>query len=231
MFIFIDTETTGTGTEDRLCQIAFKPEGGPAVCETFNPGMPISIEAMTIHHITNRMVQGKPLFRGSDIHTKLQNLVAGENNVIVAHNARFDVDMLNREGIYPPRVICTIKLARYLDKNGVIPKYNLQYLRYFLDLEIEAMPHSALGDILVLEGVFNRIRAKFRKNGQLEDPVEEMIRISSSPIRIPRMPFGKHKGELFSEMPPDYLEWLLTTELDEDMAYTVRKHLEKESRE
>jgi hypothetical protein len=43
MFIFLDTETTGTGPDDRLCQIAFKPEGGPAVCETFNPGRPISI--------------------------------------------------------------------------------------------------------------------------------------------------------------------------------------------
>ena len=32
------------------------------------------------------------------------------------------------EGIYTPRVICTLKLARYLDKNGVIPKYSLQYL-------------------------------------------------------------------------------------------------------
>ena len=38
-----------------------------------------------------------------------------------------------------------LKLARYLDKNGVIPKYNLQYLRYYLGLEIEAMPHDALG--------------------------------------------------------------------------------------
>ena len=128
-------------------------------------------------------------------------------------------------------MICTFKLARYLDKNGVIPKYNLQYLRYFLDLEIEATPHSALGDILVLEGVFSRINTKFQGNPELEDPVEEMIRISSSPILIPRMPFGKHKGELFSEVPPDYLEWLLTTELDEDMAYTVKKHLERVPKE
>jgi DNA polymerase III epsilon subunit-like protein len=231
MFIFLDTETTGSGPEDRLFQIALKPEGGPAVCETFNPGRPISIDAMSIHHITNRMVQGKPPFRGSDTFTQLQNLVAGGKNVIVAHNARFDVDMLNKEGIFAPRVICTLKLARYLDKNGVIPKYNLQYLRYFLDLEIEATPHSALGDILVLEGVFNRIRAKFLENGELENPVEEMIRISSSPILIPRMPFGKHKGSLFSDVPADYLEWLLTTELDEDMAYTVKKHLERVSGE
>ena len=26
MFIFLDTETTGTGEDDRLCQIAFKTE-------------------------------------------------------------------------------------------------------------------------------------------------------------------------------------------------------------
>ena len=45
MFIFLDTETTGTGPEDRLCQIAFKPEGEPAVCELFNPGRPIAIDA------------------------------------------------------------------------------------------------------------------------------------------------------------------------------------------
>ncbi len=60
MFIFLDTETTGTGLDDRLCQIAFKPEDGLAVCELFNPGMPISIDAMAVHHITNKMVQEYP---------------------------------------------------------------------------------------------------------------------------------------------------------------------------
>jgi uncharacterized protein (DUF3820 family) len=39
------------------------------------------------------------------------------------------------------------------------------------------------------------------------------------------MPFGKHKGALFSEIPADYLQWLLGTDLDEDMTYTVRHHL------
>ena len=31
MFIFLDTETTGTGPDDRLCQIAFKTENGQDV--------------------------------------------------------------------------------------------------------------------------------------------------------------------------------------------------------
>ena len=63
MFIFLDTETTGTDKDDRLCQIAFKTEAGLIVNELFNPGKPISIEAMSIHHITNEMVMDKPLFK------------------------------------------------------------------------------------------------------------------------------------------------------------------------
>ena len=43
MFIFLDTETTGTDEDDRLCQIAFKTEDGLIVNELFNPGKPISI--------------------------------------------------------------------------------------------------------------------------------------------------------------------------------------------
>jgi len=200
MFIFLDTETTGNGPEDRLCQIAFKPENGPAVSGLFNPGKPISIDAMVVHHITEKMVADKPPFKESDEYEKLQKLVSDINNVIVAHNAKFDMSMLEREGIFTQRTICTLKLARYLDKNGVIPKYNLQYLRYFLGLEIEAKAHDALGDILVLEGLFNRLHAKFQENDKLMDPVQEMIRISNNPVLIPRMPYGKHKGaELYTK--------------------------------
>ena len=225
MFIFLDTETTSNGPDDRLCQIAFKPESGPAVSGLFNPGKPISIDAMVVHHITDKMVQHKPPFRGSDEYEKLQKLVSDINNVIVAHNAKFDMQMLNMEGISTQRVICTLKLARYLDKNGVIPKYNLQYLRYFLGLEIDAKAHDALGDILVLEKLFSRLNTKLQENGELKDPVQEMINISDNPVLIARMPFGTHRDKLFSEVPRDYLEWLSGTELDEDMAFTVKKHL------
>jgi len=60
MFVFLDTETTGTDEDDRLCQIAFKTEAGLIVNKLFNPGKPISIEAMSIHHITNEMVRVSP---------------------------------------------------------------------------------------------------------------------------------------------------------------------------
>ncbi len=84
--------------------------------------------------------------------------------------------------------------------------------------------HIMETSFLVLEKLFKRIYARFEKDG-FENPIEEMIRISSSPILIARMPFGKHKGMLFNQVPADYLEWLLGTELDEDMAHTVRHYL------
>ncbi|MGB8719854.1 MAG: hypothetical protein WCD46_11145 [Desulfobacterales bacterium] len=56
--------------------------------------MPISVDAMPIHFITNKMVQGKSLFRGSNARAQLQKLFG-----IVAHNGQFDVDMLNRKGL------------------------------------------------------------------------------------------------------------------------------------
>jgi DNA polymerase III epsilon subunit-like protein len=84
---------------------------------------------MTVHHITNEMVRDKPIFRDSDTWNQLQDLIKSDGNVMVAHNAAFDVDILKKEGIEPKSVICTLKLARYFDKEGVIPRYSLQYLR------------------------------------------------------------------------------------------------------
>ena len=183
MYIFLDTETTGTGPDDRLCQIAFKTDDGRVVDELFNPGRPIAIEAMAVHHITNEMVKDKPLFKGSPACEKLKTLLDRDKGIVVAHNAKFDLDMLGREGIQADRAICTYKLSRYLDKEGTIPQYNLQYLRYYLKLDIDAVPHSALGDILVLEGLFKRIRTQFDPAGE-EDAAARMLKISNQPVLV-----------------------------------------------
>lgn len=224
MFIFIDTETTGTEEKDRLCQVAYKTEDGNIVNAFFNPGMPIAIEAMAVHHITNEMVKNKPRFQESVEYQKLKELAGSEDSVFVAHNAKFDLDMLKRDNIHVKRWVCTLKLARFLDKNGVIPQYNLQFLRYYLGLKVNASAHDALGDIMVLEGVFSRIYAKIREMFG-DGSIDEMIKISKNPIMISRMPFGKHKGLKFNDIPNDYLRWLAGTDLDEDMAFTVKHYL------
>ena len=224
MFIFLDTETTGIDDDDRLCQIAFKTETGLIVNELYNPGIPISIEAMSIHHITNEMVKNKPPFKNSKTWKKLTELFEDADSVMVAHNAIFDMVMLRKEDIHPQKTICTYKMARFLDKEGQIPQYNLQYLRYYLKLNVDASPHDAFGDILVLEALFNRIHAKaMDKFGVLA--VNKMIEVTKNPVLLPRMPYGKHKGMKFEEIPIDYLQWLSETDLDEDVAYTIKHYL------
>jgi DNA polymerase III epsilon subunit-like protein len=224
MFIFLDTETTDRGPADRLCQIAFKTEDGLIVNEFFNPGMPISIDAMTVHHITNEMVRDKPSFRGSKAWSQLRDLMASDRNAMVAHNAVFDVGMLKKEGIEPKNVACTYKLARYFDKDGGIPRYSLQYLRYYLNLNVDAAAHSALGDILVLEEFFRHIRTKAVKEFG-DDADARIIEVSNQPVLFRRMPFGKHKGLKMEEVPADYLKWLARGDLDQDLRYTVEHFL------
>jgi DNA polymerase III epsilon subunit-like protein len=144
MFVFLDTKTTGTDKDDRLCQIAFKTEAGLIVNELFNPGKPIPIEAMSVNHITNEMVKDKPQFKNSDAWRSLTELFADTDNIMVAHNAMFDVAMLRKEDVHPQKTICTYKIARFLDKDGQISQYNLQYLRYYLKLNVDAKPHSQI---------------------------------------------------------------------------------------
>jgi exodeoxyribonuclease X len=106
--------------------------------------MPITIDAMTVRHITNEMVRDKSSFRDSAVWNQLQDLIVPNTYVMVTHNAAFDDDMLKKERIEPKSVICTLKLACYFDKEGVIPKYGLQYLMYYLSLNVDAVPHTAL---------------------------------------------------------------------------------------
>jgi len=226
LFIFLDTETTGTETKDRLCQLAYKLETGEIVNELFKPPLPIAIEAMSVHHITNEQVAYKPEFKESPDFQKMVDLLNDDTNILVAHNAKFDVDMLVKEGVKPKKEICTLKLARHLDPNGVIPKYKLQYLRYYLGIQIEATAHDALGDILVLEKLFERLFVKMSKDIGPAAVENKMIEISSKPVLLSRMFFGKHKGQFFRDIPKDYLKWLSgTDDLDEDMRYTVENYL------
>lgn len=221
--LFLDTETTGINKEDRICQIAFRC-GDRTVNQMFNPTLPIKIEAMATHHITNKMIAHAELFVGSEADKLLTGLLK-EETVLVAHNAKFDIEMLNREFIEVPRHICTYKVARHLDPNGKIPSYGLQYLRYFMGLEVEATAHDAMGDIIILEMLFDRLSKKLS--------MEEMIEISSKPCLIRTFTFGKHKDktiESVAKIDRGYLEWLLAEKTkedmpDEDWIYTLNNYL------
>ncbi|MFZ3015419.1 MAG: exonuclease domain-containing protein [Minisyncoccia bacterium] len=234
--IFFDTETTGNTEKDFLCQLAYKT-GDESFVGFYKPPVKIPPEASAVHHITNKMVENELSFKESD-KEKIKDLFEDENSVVVAHNVQFDLMIIKKEGIVPKNSICTLRLARYLDPEGKIERYNLQYLRYLLELEVEAQAHDALGDVLVLEKLFERLKKKLMENENLDEEkaIEKMIEVSSHPSLLRSINFGKHNGKTIEEIlniDPGYLEWLLKQKLesdqvDEDWVYTLKHYLAKE---
>jgi len=166
--IFFDTETTGNTEKDFLCQIAYK-NGEESFVGFYRPPIKIPPEASAVHHITNKMLEDKPIFSESVDFKKIKELFEDKDSIVVAHNAPFDLMIIKKEGIIPTNFICTLRLARYLDPDEKIEKYNLQYLRYFLDIEIDADAHNALGDVLVLEQLYKRLQKKIMEQLDLNE--------------------------------------------------------------
>ena len=57
--IFLDVETTGTEEKDRIVQVAYKYLKGESFVEYFKPEIPISIDAMSVCHITKQNPSSK----------------------------------------------------------------------------------------------------------------------------------------------------------------------------
>ncbi|MBU0999011.1 hypothetical protein KKG24_01740 [Patescibacteria group bacterium] len=234
--IFFDTETTGNTEKDFLIQIAYKNDNESFV-GLFKPPIKIPPEASAIHHITNKMVADKPTFKESTNQPIIKKLFEDKNSIVVAHNAPFDLMIIKKEDISLDKFICTLRVARYLDPEGKIERYNLQYLRYFLNLDVEATAHDALGDVLVLEKLFERLKNKIKKEENLNEDraIEKMIEVSSHPSLLLSFNFGKHLGKKIEEVlrvDRGYLEWLLaqkqaSDQIDEDWIYTLKHYLEK----
>lgn len=234
--IFFDTETTGNTEKDFLCQLAYKI-GDETFAGLYKPKIKIPPEASAVHHITNKIVAEKPTFKESTDQPIIKKLFEDKDSVVAAHNAPFDLMMLKKEDIEPKNFICTLRIARYLDPEGKIDRYNLQYLRYLLEIEVNAVAHDALGDVLVLEQLYERLKKKMMEQEHLSEneAIKKMIEISSHPSLLRAFNFGKHLGKKIEDVlafDRGYLEWLLAQKLesdqiDEDWIYTLKHHLGK----
>ena len=238
--VFFDTETTGVdGKHHRLCQLAYQcftvidgslSKSGVEFSGLYRPPVPIDFEAMAVHHITAEMVADKSLFKESNEYAGIKELFEDPETIAVAHNAKFDVEMLGREGIVIPKVICTMKIVQHIDGEGQLSNYKLQYLRYRFGLDIAADSHDAMGDVIVLRALFDHIYTKLPLSG---NPFEYMVQLSDQRSMIAKFKFGKYAGKKFSWVAKNnksYLVWLLDSESkkespNEDLVYTLKHYV------
>jgi exodeoxyribonuclease X len=240
--LFLDTETTGLSANDRIIQVGYclcrvENKAYEIKSEFFAAPVPISFEAMAVHHITHKMLEGKPSFADSELKAMLQ--VLSQNAILIAHNAKFDADMLAKEDVHFKVWIDTERLAMHLIDS---PRYNLQYLRYSLALDEESRAHDAVGDVTVLaklfEYLFKKLSTEFNSNQAI---IDQMITLSASPVLLRRFSFGKYKDKTIAEVAEfdrGYLSWLYNSEMgkipserNENLLFTLQQYLQNYSPE
>ena len=163
-FVIFDTETTGLNPQvDEICQIAAVRvvNGRLRPQERFdmlvNPGRKIPAAATEVHHVTNEMVADAP-----DVATALARFHRfADNNVLIAHNAPFDMAFLQRReaeiGLrFDQPILDTVLLSAILF--GQSAEHTLDALCDRLAITIpEDERHTAIGDALATGAAFARM--------------------------------------------------------------------------
>lgn len=233
-FLFLDLETTGLEERDRICELALIIQDAAdfivsdSLCKSPKK---ISNSAMALHHITNETLKDAKPCGESKTYELLQEHNC-EENILIAHNIRFDLEMLAKEGFgVKSKIVDTLRCTKAL-----IPEceqFSLQFLRYELGLyqeeeeeakrlNITLQAHRALSDALHLKLLWQSLL-------QYATP-SQLIEISSKPVLLQKFPFGKYSGRYIEEVvniDASYLHWMLGNieDLDEDLAYSIKIHL------
>ena len=236
-FVILDTETTGVKEHDRILQLSFLvTDENNEIEEIYDtlcmPPVEISYEAMAVHHITPEKIKGAQRLQDTEAYKRLNELNINEN-ILVIHNAKFDLEMLFRDDFdNQMKVIDTFRVLKHLFPED---RHSLQINRYSLGLykkeeelalkhNIEINAHDALGDVIVLKLLLDYLLENYS--------VEKLIELTNSPILYDKFYQGKYKREKIIdviEKDPSYIDYLLTQteyELDFDLRYSLNYYLQ-----
>ena len=183
-----------------------------------NPGCPIPPEASAVHGSVDADVAGAPC-----LGEVLPRLWLGDPAALCGHNLRFEKqwfsDQQQDDTDWIDTYACSLRLAPDCKSHA------LQYLRYFLKLDVDeamAQPrHRAGADTHVTAVLIKRMLAKV--------PVEQLVEMSKGPLLLTRIPKGKHYGEKFRDVDIGWLDWVVNkaTGMDEDVTYAAKAELRR----
>ena len=177
--------------------------------QRYNPGKPITLGALATHHIMDEELVDCP--------PATSFALPGHIEYIIGHNIDFDWEVIGKPEV---KRICTLALARSLWPE--LDSHTQSALLYYFERDTARdqlrNAHSALADVWICSKIVGQIIDKLHPASL--DALWEM----SEKARIPKvMPYGKHKGELISQVPTDYKQWLLR---QDNVSGYLRKALE-----
>lgn len=223
--IVIDVETTGLDPKEHgVVEVAARElqrerdewTFGPVTVAFVNPGRPIGFDAMGVHHIVEADVAD-----ASSLDEVINSWYAPgyfTHAAFAAHNAPFDrsfLPMLADKAAW----IDTYRCARHLFPDA--PSFSNCSLFYFLGFPrpTAVSPHSAGFDTLVTA----RILAKMLTIRSFD----ELVDLSTRPVLLKKVGFGKHFGQPWTDVPFDYLQWASRQEFDADVKFTIKSEIER----
>jgi len=220
IFVCIDVEATGLDPKiDRIIEIAVTKFTFNKIIDSFDslidPEITISQESQIVHNISKEMVKGKPKIK--DVLPEILKFI--QNLTIIGHGIKFDIDIISNEA-KRNQIVCNIHETKYIDTlrlarlYGESPYNSLKDLSKHFNVELVGA-HRALNDVKANIEVFKRLSSSFTTTNQLFKRLEK-------PILLKKIPLGKHKGRLFSEIPIEYLNWAAGKDFDQDLLYSIR---------
>lgn len=232
--ILLDTETTGL--DGRIIELAYVVKHGVNVytAQTLcKPPEEISFQAMAVHHITPEMLESYPPLVETRVYRDLVERFNIPENILIAHNSQFDIDMLEKEGFKcKMQVVDTERVLKHLYPD--IESTSLQYVKYAFGLYKATPPfsvgnthaHRALGDVCDLTLLVGKLL--------MEHSFEELLELTQRIPLIHKMPFGKYKGELMKDVVEKdrrYLVWMYRNadDISEDLKHSLVYYLEPQT--
>ena len=216
----IDTETTGLNPAvEKVCELGVVVVEncrvvGHAFC-LVDPGKSIPPEVSAIHHITDADVKG-----AWKLEQALKTFVPEDTDFYAAHNASFDSSFLP---MLPKPWIDTWRCACHIFPES--PSFSNQTLRYHLKLDLGELPESGRSCLPHSAGFDAWVTAHLLLQMLEKHPPEKLLELSALPVLLKKMPFGKHFGLPFKEVPKDYVRWLLRqSDLSEDLRHTLEHY-------
>jgi DNA polymerase III subunit epsilon len=189
-FAFLDVETTGLDPYlgHRICEIAILKVRDQKVLDKFetlvNPGRTIPPQAVSVNRITDNMVRKAPFFR--DIAWDILNLL--RDDVIVAHNAPFDLGFLfmeftNIRLLLPENeVIDTLSIAR---RYYNFPSNSLGKIARHLGISTVG-EHRAFGDVRITNDIFEYFLMDLERRGVRIERLKDVLKLQGRPISFER---------------------------------------------